>query len=59
VPRARAAGDHFEVVKIGPEWCLRVRATKQPVAWSKKDDAAWRSYVAEAERDALSYPQDV
>lgn len=59
MPRARAAGAHFEVVKVGPEWCLRVRATKQPVAWSLKDDAAWRSYVAEAEAAALTYSEDV
>lgn len=58
MPRARATG-HYEVVKVGDEWCLRDRATKQPVAWSKKDDAAWRSYVAEAEKDALAYTEDV
>lgn len=44
--------EHYEVVKVGAEWCLRIRATGKPVAWSKKDDAAWKAYVAEAQRDA-------
>jgi hypothetical protein len=42
----------YEVVTVKGEKCLRLRATKQPVAWSKKDDAAWKSYVADAERAA-------
>jgi len=40
----------FEVVKVGKEWCLRVKETGQPVAWSRQDDAAWKSYVAEAQK---------
>ena len=39
---------HYEVVKIKGQWCLRIAATKQAVAWSAKDDVAWRSYVKEA-----------
>lgn len=47
-----ASASHYEVVKVKGEFCLRVRETGQPVAWSHKDDAAWKSYVAEAEADA-------
>lgn len=44
--------DIYEVVTVNGEKCLRIKATKQPVAWSKKDDAAWKSYVAEAIKEA-------
>lgn len=40
--------EHYEVVKIAGEFCLRIKASKKPVAWSKKDDAPWKQYVAEA-----------
>lgn len=50
--------DHYEVVKTKSEWCLRVKATKKPVAWSKKDDAAWKSYVAEAVAAATNQPPE-
>lgn len=54
-----ASTAHYEVVKVrGGEFCLRVRATGQPVAWSQKDDAAWKSYVAEAEAAALTYKEN-
>lgn len=48
----------YEQVKINGEFCLRVRSTGKPVAWSKKDDAPWRDYCAEADRDALQYETD-
>lgn len=49
-PRARKAPTgHYEEVVVAGERCLRIAATGKPVAWSKKDDAAWRSYVAEAQ----------
>lgn len=37
----------YEVVKVGKVWCLRLKDTKLPVAWSENDDAAWRSYCVE------------
>lgn len=46
-PRKRATG-YYEEVVIGGERCLRIASSGKPVAWSIKDDAAWRSYVAEA-----------
>jgi hypothetical protein len=49
------ATQYYEVVKIKGEFCLRIRATKQPVAWSAKDDAAWKSYVREA-KEAVGDP---
>lgn len=42
------AAEYYEIVKIKGEWCLRIKATKKPVAWSKKDDVAWKAYCAEA-----------
>lgn len=50
--------EYYEVVKIKTEWCLRVKTTKKPVAWSKKDDAAWKSYVAEAVAAAAIQPPE-
>lgn len=47
---------HYEVVKIGREWCMRIRETGKPVAWSKTDDAAWRSYVVEMTARAEENP---
>lgn len=49
---------YYEVVKIGNEFCLRLRESKRPVAWSKKDDALWREYCEEQEREAPSYFED-
>lgn len=51
-------GDYYEVVKISGEFCLRIRGTGKPVAWSTKDDAAWRSYVAEAQAGAAQPLED-
>ena len=49
-----ATSPFYEVVKIDGEYCLRIKESGRPVAWSKKDDAAWKSYVAEAQANALT-----
>lgn len=47
---------HYEVVQLDGQWCLRIaRGPRKgkPVAWSKKNDAAFQAYCEEAERDAV------
>lgn len=56
-PRKKATG-HYEEVSVKGERCLRIRETGVAVAWSQKDDAAWRSYVKEA-MDAVGQTPEV
>jgi hypothetical protein len=49
---------HYEVLKEADEWCLRIRETGRPVAWSKTNDVAFRDYCEEAEADAVDYLKD-
>lgn len=43
---------HYVMEKVGTEWCLYIRETGRPVAWSKVNDAAFKDYCAQAEADA-------
>jgi len=37
----------YEVVQLAGEWCLRIRTSGQPIAWSLTNDAAFQSYCRE------------
>ncbi len=45
-----ASSSRFEVVQVDGQWCLRTRGTARPVAWSRTNDEAFRSFCAEAEQ---------
>lgn len=54
-PRAKPTLVHYEVVKIGKEWCLRNRTTQKAVAWTSNPDAGWHAYCAEQEASMVEY----
>jgi hypothetical protein len=49
---------HYEVIQIGAEWCLRIRSSQRPVAWSSSNSKEFADYCSEAEADAKMYLDD-